>query len=104
MKVRQKIWLAGICLLLASCINEQVETYDVGQQSSVQFSLSFPSTYATRMAAPTIQADNSFRGIDQIVLIPFAKAGKVETNDERIGDPFGLFSMLRPVEKENVNV
>ena len=77
------------------------------EQNSVktQFTISFPKNVAsTRQSAATVQNDQdiaSFRGMDNIVLLPFATTGDVNTDpiastNTKLGDAISLTSIILP--------
>ena len=102
-------FLAAVTLLsLAGCNKVSKEdinpTYD-GEAVKTQFSIAFPNSVAkTKMSAATVQNDQtiaSFRGMDNIVLYPFAKTGAVGTDpilstDTKLGGAIALTTMIKP--------
>ena len=79
-------------------------TYD-GNSVKTQFTISFPENVAeTRMTTATVQKENgiaNFRGMENIVLYPFAATGAVNTDPVtssllKIGDAISLKSMVKP--------
>ena len=83
-----------------ACSSSDEATADVnptidGESVKTQFTISFPQNVAagTRQSAATVQnAQNiaSFRGMDNIKLIPFGVNTTVTATDERIGKPIEL--------------
>lgn len=72
-----------------------------------QFTIAFPGNVAkTRQSAATVQKDqdiSSFRGMNNIVLLPFAATGAededpITSNSTKLGDAISLTSMIRPSE------
>ncbi|MBO7592251.1 MAG: hypothetical protein J6T00_02630 [Bacteroidaceae bacterium] len=81
-------------------------TYD-GNSVKTQFTISFPENVAeTRMTTATVQKENAianFRGMENIVLYPFAATGAVNTDPVtssllKIGDAISLKSMVKPTD------
>lgn len=79
-------------------------TFD-GEAVKTQFTISFPQDVAkTRQTAGTVQASQDiagFRGMDNIVLYPFAAtavggANPVSSSSTKIGDAITLSKMLKP--------
>lgn len=77
------------------------------EQNSVktQFTISFPKNVAsTRQSGATVQSDpdiSKFRGMDNIVLLPFAATGDVNTDpiastSTKLGDKISLTTILLP--------
>ena len=86
-------------------------TYD-GESVKTQFTISFPENVAkTRMTEATVQKGGTvaeFRGMDKIVLYPFAATGAANTDPvtsslSKIGDAISLKSMIKPVEDKTVD-
>ena len=101
--------LSGV---LTACIDEEVVAEavmedDVRAMVSSQFSLSLPPKgYATRQSDAIVQAtDNSiaqFRGIEDIMLIPFASTS-VTSTDHPIGYPPIITKLLKPEQQLVIN-
>jgi hypothetical protein len=86
-------------------------TYD-GESVKTQFTISFPENVAkTRMTEATVQKGGNitdFRGMDNIVLYPFAATGVADadpvTNSSlKIGDAISLTSMIKPATASVTN-
>lgn len=102
-------FVAAVSLLsLAGCQKASKEeinpTFD-GEAVKTQFSIAFPSNVAkTKMSADAVQNAETiakFRGMDNIVLYPFAKTGLVDTDpitssDVKLGGAIALTSMIKP--------
>lgn len=86
-------------------------TYD-GESVKTQFTISFPENVAkTRMTEATVQKGGNitdFRGMDNIVLYPFAATGEAGTDPVtnsslKIGDAISLTSMIKPATASVTN-
>lgn len=75
---------------LSSCKSEgQNEPNKPAQVVKTEFAIAFPqqaSNGAKRMPGTTVPANGTFLGMKNIALIPFAKAGAIESTDVRLGD------------------
>ena len=81
-----------------------------GEAVKTQFTISFPENVArTKQTAATVQNAQdlaSFRGMEQIKLIPFAKTTNtpiVSSSDVPVADPIGLVHMILPSENASAN-
>ena len=110
--------LAGAVSLSACSSSDDVvdvnPTYD-GEAVKTQFTISFTQSVAkTRQTAATVQttADggnitiSGFRGMDNIVLYPFAAtavagADPITSSSTKIGDKISLTSMIQPAQPSN---
>lgn len=87
-----------------ACSSSDEATADVnptidGESVKTQFTISFPQNVAagTRQSAATVQNAQdiaSFRGMDNIKLIPFGVNTTVTATDKRIGKPIGLTQQI----------
>ena len=107
-KIRFLALMSAIALTSAvgftACSSSDEATADVnptidGESVKTQFTISFPQNVAagTRQSAATVQnAQNiaSFRGMDNIKLIPFGVNTTVTATDKRIGKPIGLTQQI----------
>ena len=97
------IALTGAVSLTSCSSSEDVDanpTYD-GESVKTQFTISFPQNVArstTRQTSAIVQNEQtitSFRGIDQIKLIPFGINGKILSSTSRIGAPIKLAKQIK---------
>lgn len=108
----KKLFLFGMmgamALTFGACSSEEEvaevnPTYD-GEAVKTQFTISLPGSVAkgaTRMTNDIVQSAQtiaSFRGMDNIVLIPFAKQAAVAGTDTKLGEPLTLSNMVIPEE------
>ena len=114
------IALVGAVSLTSCSSNEDVAdvnpTFD-GKAVKAQFTISFPQNVAkTRQTANTVQEGanggvieiSAFRGMDNIVLYPFAAAGTegqdpVTNSLTKLGDQIELKSMIKPETDATIN-
>lgn len=109
------IAFVGAVSLTSCSSNENVAdinpTFD-GEAVKTQFTISFPQNVAkTRQTAGTVQNSEDlgdFRGMDNIVLYPFAAAGTkgqdpVTNSLTKLGDQIALTSMIKPETSEAIN-
>lgn len=96
-----------VCMTLAlifSCAREEVIP-DVAEDLEIPLALSLGKGEApTRSIDAITQIGESFRGIDEPVLIPFAKKGKVAVTDEPLGkcSDLGTISSLNAVSNSRL--
>lgn len=86
---------------------ENNPTYN-GESVKTQFTISFPQNVAksTRMTGDVVQVAQSietFRGMDNIKLIPFGINQTIAYTNTRIGSPIKLATQILPTEKNTVN-
>lgn len=96
MKTARNIWsllLLG-SLAAASCSDYVEETAPQNKTVATQLALAVPQPKATRMTDAATQADETFKGMKDITLFPFATtstaANPVATTDSRIGSAVTL--------------
>ncbi|MBQ8711224.1 MAG: hypothetical protein IJ551_00125 [Prevotella sp.] len=98
--------IALVSIGFTSCSSEDEvanvnPTFD-GDAVKTQFTISMPGNVAngtTRMTGDIVQQAQTiaaFRGMDNIVLIPFAKQSALTGTEEKLGDPITLSSMVIP--------
>ena len=95
-------------ILFASCQSVEMDLPATEQAPILtQFSLSLPHNgYTSRMSDEIMQSDgtfSSFRGIEDIWLIPFATSNAVANNSMPIGTAANLFSIVKPTSTNVTN-
>lgn len=95
------------CSSDSDAVVENNPTYD-GESVKTQFTISFPQNVAksTRMTGDVVQVAQSietFRGMDNIKLIPFGINQTIASTNTRIGSPIKLATQILPTEKNTVN-
>lgn len=107
------IALTGVTAFTSCSSDESVPvnpTFD-GESVKTQFTIAFPGNVAkTRMTAATVQnepAITNFRGMDNIVLLPFSAQGDADADPVAsdvlpLGEGITLTNMIKPNEVANV--
>ena len=94
--------LTCVCVLLSACIDEKIVEQPTGVVSS-QLAVSMPQKVAgTRQGSDIVQFEQdipSFRGIDDIVIIPFSVSRTIASDDNPVGLPPALKSILKPSQQ-----
>ena len=92
MKNIRLIALFAALALAAGCSKMPVETTEDGGRMSLALSVGHASDPATKMTDAIVQNTGtlSFRGIEEVIIIPFASVGGVEEGDGRHGPNLAL--------------
>ena len=98
--------MGAMALTFGACSSEEEvaevnPTYD-GEAVKTQFTISLPGNVAnktTRMTEDIVQSAQTiakFRGMDNIVLIPFTKQAALTGTETKLGEPITLSKMVIP--------